>query len=76
MASWLLTLSSLPRFFQGLSVNIAFIVAGIIGAASLWLCLGYENKAREAGKRDHLRALSQDEQEKLGEKHPDFRYTL
>lgn len=65
-----------PQYVPGISINIGFLTAGLIGALSLWVFLGYENKQREAGKRDHLRELSQEEQDNLGEKHPDFRYTL
>ncbi|KAJ4248798.1 High-affinity nicotinic acid transporter [Fusarium torreyae] len=38
--------------------------------------LSYENKARAAGKRDHLIELPEEEQAKPGEKHPGYRYTL
>lgn len=55
---------------------IALQIAGIIAAVNLWACCYYENKQRDAGKRDYLRELSQEEQDRLGEKHPDFRYTL
>lgn len=35
-----------------------------------------ENLQRDLGKGDHLRLLPEAEVNKLGEKHPDFRYTL
>jgi hypothetical protein len=35
----------------------------------------YENRARAAGKRDHrLEGLTEEEQEALGSRHPQFRY--
>lgn len=35
----------------------------------------YENKARAAGKRDYrLEGLTEEEQEQLGNRHPQFRY--
>lgn len=65
-----------PQYLPGIMTCIAFQVVGIIAAINLWACCAWENKHRDAGKRDYLRELSQEEQHKLGEKHPDFRYTL
>jgi hypothetical protein len=65
-----------PRYVPGISTCIVFSFSGILAAIVMWVCCGIENRARETGKRDHLRQLSEDEQEQLGEKHPDFRYTL
>ncbi|KAJ9157685.1 MFS transporter [Pleurostoma richardsiae] len=65
-----------PQYVPGISTCIAFQVVGLIAAVNMWVCCGWENKQRESGKRDHLRQLSDEEQEKLGERHPDFRYTL
>lgn len=59
-----------------MSTCIAFQVVGILAAVNMWFCANYENKQRDLGKRDHLRELPEDEIAKLGEKHPDFRYTL
>lgn len=42
----------------------------------MWICCAYENRQRDLGNRDYLRQLPQDAQDKLGENHPDFRYTL
>lgn len=37
----------------------------------------YENKAREAGKRNHrLEGLNDVQQGKLGSQHPEFRYMV
>ncbi|KAI1206790.1 MFS transporter [Annulohypoxylon truncatum] len=65
-----------PRYIPGLMTCIALQIAGIIAVVNLWICCYYENRQREAGKRDYLRDLSQEDQDRLGEKHPDFRYTL
>ncbi|KAI0893387.1 MFS transporter [Annulohypoxylon nitens] len=65
-----------PKYIPGIMTCIALQIAGIIAAVNLWACCYYENKQRDAGKRDYLRELSQEEQDRLGEKHPDFRYTL
>ena len=65
-----------PQYVPGISTCIAFQAVGVIAAINMWVCCRWENKQRELGKRDHLRELSDEEQEKLGERHPDFRYTL
>ncbi|CAG9982866.1 unnamed protein product [Clonostachys byssicola] len=65
-----------PQYIPGVSVCIAFQVTGIIAAINMWVCCAWENRKREAGKRDHLRNLTEAEINDLGEKHPDFRYTL
>lgn len=64
-----------PYYVPGISVCIGFQVMGILVALNMWLCCSWENRQRELGKRDHLRDLPQDEIDKLGERHPDFRYT-
>ncbi|KAG6362302.1 hypothetical protein INS49_010532 [Diaporthe citri] len=65
-----------PQYVPGISTCIAFQILGIIAAANMWICCAYENRQRDLGKRDYLRQLPQEEQDKLGENHPDFRYTL
>ena len=65
-----------PQYVPGMCTCIAFQVAGIIATINMWACCRWENKQRDQGKRDHLRQLSEEEQEALGEHHPDFRYTL
>jgi hypothetical protein len=68
--------SDSPQYIPGISTCIAFAVMGIISAVVMWFFRGWENRQRDMGKRDHLRQLPQDEQDKLGERHPDFRYVL
>ncbi|KAI5857497.1 major facilitator superfamily domain-containing protein [Durotheca rogersii] len=65
-----------PQYLPGIMTCIAFQIAGIIAAINMWAICAYENRQREAGKRDYLRELPREERDKLGEKHPDFRYTL
>lgn len=65
-----------PQYIPGISTCIAFQVLGIITAANMWICCAYENRQRDLGNRDYLRQLPQEEQDNLGENHPDFRYTL
>jgi hypothetical protein len=65
-----------PYYVPGISTCIAFQAVALIAAINMWICCRRENKAREAGKRDHRKELPQEEVDKLGERHPDFRYTL
>ncbi|KAI1097691.1 major facilitator superfamily domain-containing protein [Jackrogersella minutella] len=65
-----------PQYLPGIMTCIAFQIVGVIAAINLWAFCSYENRQREAGKRDHLRELPQEQQDQLGENHPDFRYTL
>ena len=65
-----------PRYLPGIIICIACQAVGVVAAINMWVFCSYENRQRAAGKRDHLRELSQEEQDQLGEKHPDFRYTL
>lgn len=65
-----------PQYVPGISTCIAFQAAGILAAANMWFQARRENKLRDAGGRDNLRELSEEELSKLGDKHPDFRYTL
>ncbi|KAF4983835.1 hypothetical protein FZEAL_841 [Fusarium zealandicum] len=64
-----------PYYVPGMSVCIAFQVLGIMAAVNMWICCRHENRQRDMGKRDHLRELSQEDLDSLGERHPDFRYT-
>lgn len=65
-----------PQYVPGISTCIAFQVVGILAAVNMWFWANRENKLRETGKRDYLRELPEEEIAKLGDKHPDFRYTL
>lgn len=65
-----------PQYIPGIVICIAFQAVGIAAAINMWVFCSYENRQRAAGKRDHLRQLPREEQDKLGEKHPDFRYIL
>lgn len=65
-----------PQYVPGMSVNIAFLVMGL--AMALWFTgwARWENAQRESGRRNHLLSLPEEEQRELGERHPDFRFTL
>ncbi|KAF2092870.1 MFS general substrate transporter [Rhizodiscina lignyota] len=65
-----------PHYYPGLGTCIAFSASGIIAALVMYFFCAAENKKRDRGDRDHLRDLPEEEQRRLGERHPDFRYTL
>ncbi|KAI0601773.1 major facilitator superfamily domain-containing protein [Biscogniauxia sp. FL1348] len=66
-----------PQYVNGILVCIVLQVAAVAAAAvNMWACCAWENRQRRLGKKDHLRQLSEEEQVKLEELHPDFRYTL
>ncbi|OIW32769.1 MFS general substrate transporter [Coniochaeta ligniaria NRRL 30616] len=67
-----------PRFFEGHATVIAYLAICIFGGSLLMqILLSRENKARKAGKRDHLiEGKSASEIDLLGDKRPDFLYTL
>ncbi|EGY18584.1 uncharacterized protein VDAG_09110 [Verticillium dahliae VdLs.17] len=65
-----------PQYVAGISMCIGFQAVGIAMAVIMWVCCQRENQARERGEREYRRNLPEDEVRRLGEKHPDFRYTL
>lgn len=72
---WTYTFKDAPKYFTGHTINLVgqslTVLLALFGIA---YCL-YENKARAAGKRDHrLEGLTEDEQGRLGYRHPSFRY--
>lgn len=75
--SWTYVQSDAPKYYTGHTINLG----GQIGVVVLTLFgifyCAYENRARAAGKRDHrLEGLSEEEQEKLGSRHPRYRYWI
>lgn len=67
-----------PRFISGQATVMAYMIVCLLGGtAMLRFLLVRENKARREGKRDHwVEGLSQSEVEKLGDRRPNFIYTL
>ncbi|KAH6692276.1 MFS transporter [Plectosphaerella plurivora] len=65
-----------PQYIPGISTCIAFQVVGIITAIVMMVACRWENRQRDLGKRDDRRDLPEEEVRMLGERHPDFRYTL
>ncbi|KAL2019755.1 hypothetical protein VTK56DRAFT_9199 [Thermocarpiscus australiensis] len=75
VATWTYTQADAPKYYIGHSINLGGQIAVVcLAIFGIFYCM-YENRARAAGKRDHrLDRLSEEEQEKLGSRHPLFRY--
>lgn len=67
-----------PKFTVGHATIMAYMIVCLLGGSiALEILLRRENAARKAGKRDHwVEGLSEKEREKLGDRRPDFIYTL
>jgi nitrate/nitrite transporter NarK len=67
-----------PKYAQGHAVVMAYMIVFLLGGSILLrFLLARENDARRAGKRDHwTEGMTEKEAEILGDKRPDFIYTL
>lgn len=67
-----------PKYTQGHAVVMAYMIVFLLGGSILLrFLLARENDARRAGKRDHwTEGMTEKEAEVLGDKRPDFIYTL
>lgn len=67
-----------PRFYPGHGVVLGYLVMFLFGGSvTQYLLLRKENRRRLRGERDHrLEGLGTEEVEVLGDKRPDFIYTL
>lgn len=75
VSTWTYVSSDGPNFPTGHTINlVGQIVVVVLSIFGIVYCL-WENRLRAAGKRDYrLEGLTEDEQEKLGFRHPNFRY--
>jgi len=67
-----------PKYTVGHSVVMAYMIVFLLGGSALLeILLMRENKLRKEGKRDHwVEGMSEKEAESLGDRRPDFLYTL
>jgi hypothetical protein len=67
-----------PKFTVGHATIMAYMIVFLLGGSLLLeLLLIRENKMRREGKRNHwVEGMSEKEAEKLGDRRPDFLYTL
>lgn len=70
--------SDSPNYRPGHAVVLAFMAVCLLGGSVVTLfLLNRENKLRAQGKRDHVvEGLTPEQYNRLGDKRPDFRYTL
>ncbi|KAK4458444.1 putative MFS transporter [Cladorrhinum samala] len=75
VATWTYIYTDAPKYHTGHTINLGGQIATFLLAVFGILYCARENRVRAAGKRDHrLEGLSEDEQHKLGNRHPRFRY--
>lgn len=67
-----------PKFYPGHGVVLGYLVLFLFGGSVVqYLLLRRENSKRRRGERDHwIAGLDQNQIELLGDKRPDFIYTL
>lgn len=76
LATWTYLPSQAPHYEVGHTINLCAGIVVTITAFINSMLFRWENKQRDAGKRDHvLDGLSQEEIEELGHTHPSFRFT-
>lgn len=63
-----------PRYTLGYGMGLGFAWLCVISAFVFDFWIRRENKLREAGKRDYLLNLEEDELNNLGDDHPSFRF--
>ncbi|KAH6670413.1 major facilitator superfamily domain-containing protein [Halenospora varia] len=75
VATWSYLEKDKPNFYRGHYINIgAQVVACVLACVGIWYTK-WENRQREAGKRDHRSAgLTDREKIALGFRNPEFRY--
>ncbi len=62
-----------PRYPVGFGVAMAFLGVTMISASAMYAGLKWENRKRDAGKRDHR--LQEDDVDNMGDDHPSFRFS-
>ncbi|KAI9149021.1 transporter [Paramyrothecium foliicola] len=65
-----------PLYKTGYGTSLGFMWFGALCAATMAGLMWRENKKRDAGERDHMLNLPEDERTNLGDHHPSFRFTL
>ena len=63
-----------PKYILGHAVSLGALVLTVILAMAQIMYLKWENKKRDRGERDER--LVQENEARLGHRHPRFRYTL
>ncbi|GAA6003188.1 uncharacterized protein JCM10292_002909 [Rhodotorula paludigena] len=77
VCTWLYLPKYRPRYIPGNSFNLAASLSAITLALCLMFYCIWENKQREAGKRDHrLEGLTEEQARALGHRHPSYRLMI
>ena len=75
LATWTYTFVDAPKYPTGHTINLTGQICVLILACFGIAYCKWENKQRDAGKRDHrLNGLSEEQIKDLGYRHPEFRY--
>ncbi|KAI8144072.1 major facilitator superfamily domain-containing protein, partial [Fennellomyces sp. T-0311] len=75
IATWTYLPEQAPEYLAGNIINLVCAILVFVGAGGATLHMKWENKQREAGKRDHiLEGLTPEEISGLGHRHPKFRF--
>jgi sugar phosphate permease len=69
-------LDEAPTYKTGYAVSLSFMWLGAICATAMFGLMWRENKKRDAGERDHILQLPEEQRNNLGDHHPSFRFTL
>jgi len=77
MSTWTYRTTDAPNYIQGHAIVLAFMCLGFVLSIFGALYARWENSMRDAGKRDgRLAGLDEDAANKLGYRHPKFRYMM
>ncbi|SPQ27094.1 93eb8585-546c-47ac-a2d5-276a84ca467d [Thermothielavioides terrestris] len=77
VATWTYVQGDAPKYYTGHTINLGGQIAVVALTLFGILYCAHENRARAAGRRDHrLDGLSEREQQRLGSRHPVFRYWI
>lgn len=80
VSAWIYPRSSAPQYRFAASFNMGLVVVEIIGLLSQLFLLKHLNKRKETHREDLLRDVkdldAQEQHQRLGDTHPDFKYTL
>ncbi|TCD70800.1 hypothetical protein EIP91_001490 [Steccherinum ochraceum] len=82
IATFLYTADQAPHYIRGHSITLAFVVLAWIAAACNVVYCRWENNARASGRREgNIRAYQElwdsgKTRAPIGDRHPDFRFTL
>ncbi|BGP38561.1 hypothetical protein JCM10450v2_002510 [Rhodotorula kratochvilovae] len=77
VCTWLYLPKYKPRYIPGNSFNVASGISSILIALALMTYCKWENRQRDAGRRDHLlEGKTEEEQRDLGYRHPSYRLMI